>query len=167
MRRSDFSRCAIKQYTSTGRHFLKHIARRGIRLKSVRPDDVETYLRVQRQAYRRRHGRFPADEPEWRSRITPSAHMLLRLAQGVWPPLTALESRVQDFKETLQQERLRPGHDQAVPGSGPLVSGVSGATKLDTGTRDAEGPRWVHGRARKDLSETVRPFTSSAGALAL
>jgi site-specific recombinase XerD len=34
--------------------------------------------------------------------------MLLRLAQGVWPPLTALESRVQDFKETLQQERLRP-----------------------------------------------------------
>jgi len=34
--------------------------------------------------------------------------MLLRLAQGAWPPLTALESRVQAFKETLQQEQLRP-----------------------------------------------------------
>jgi Phage integrase, N-terminal SAM-like domain len=35
-------------------------------------------------------------------------HMLLRLAQGTWPPLTSLESRVQAFKETLQQEQLRP-----------------------------------------------------------
>jgi site-specific recombinase XerD len=34
--------------------------------------------------------------------------MLLRLAQGAWPPLTSLESRVQTFKETLQQEQLRP-----------------------------------------------------------
>jgi hypothetical protein len=34
--------------------------------------------------------------------------MLLRLAQGAWPPLTSLESRVQTFKETLQGERLRP-----------------------------------------------------------
>jgi site-specific recombinase XerD len=34
--------------------------------------------------------------------------MLLRLAQGAWPPLTSLEARVQAFKETLQQERLRP-----------------------------------------------------------
>ena len=34
--------------------------------------------------------------------------MLLRLAQGAWPPLTALESRVQAFKETLQKEHLRP-----------------------------------------------------------
>jgi site-specific recombinase XerD len=34
--------------------------------------------------------------------------MLLRLAQGTWPPLTALESRVHAFKQTLDQERLRP-----------------------------------------------------------
>ncbi|HTW65227.1 MAG TPA: site-specific integrase [Bryobacteraceae bacterium] len=34
--------------------------------------------------------------------------MLLRLAQGAWPPLTPLESRVQTFKETLQQDQLRP-----------------------------------------------------------
>jgi site-specific recombinase XerD len=34
--------------------------------------------------------------------------MLLRLAQGVWPPLTPLDSCVQAFKKTLQQEQLRP-----------------------------------------------------------
>jgi site-specific recombinase XerD len=34
--------------------------------------------------------------------------MLLRLAQGAWPPLTSLEARVQAFKETLQREQLRP-----------------------------------------------------------
>jgi len=35
--------------------------------------------------------------------------MLLRLAQGAWPPPNALESQVKAFKQTLQQERLRPG----------------------------------------------------------
>jgi len=70
--------------------------------------DMHKYLRTQRQRYRRRHGHRPAVETDWRSRYTPSAHMLLRLAQGAWPPLTSLESRVQSFKETLQQEQLRP-----------------------------------------------------------
>jgi integrase/recombinase XerD len=108
MRESDFSRWAIKQYTCNGRHFLNHIVGRGIRLKTAGPDDVEEYLRTQRQRYRRRHGHRPADEAEWRSRYTSSAHMLLRLAQGVWPPQTSLETRVQVFKETLEQEQLRP-----------------------------------------------------------
>jgi Phage integrase, N-terminal SAM-like domain len=108
MRESDFSRWAIKQYTSNGRHFLTHIVGRGIRLKAVRPDDVEDYLCTQRRRYRRRSGHPPTDDAEWRSRHTASAHMLLRLAQGSWPPLTSLESRVQAFKKKLQQEQLRP-----------------------------------------------------------
>jgi integrase/recombinase XerD len=108
MRQSGFSRWAIKQYTSNGRHFLNHIASRGIRLDVARPDDVEAYLRAQRRRYRRCHGHAPVDEAEWRSRYTSSAHMLLRLAQGTWPPLTSLESRVQSFKATLQQEQLGP-----------------------------------------------------------
>jgi hypothetical protein len=108
MRECDFSRWAIKQYTCNGRHFLNHIVGRGVRLKAARPDDVEEYLRTQRQRYRRRHGHRPADEAEWRSRYTSSAHMLLRLAQGAWPPPTSLEVRVQTFKETLEQEQLRP-----------------------------------------------------------
>lgn len=108
MRESDFSRWAIKQYTTGGRHFLNHIVGRGIRLQAVRLDDVEEYLRSQRRRYRRRNGHQPVDEADWRSRHTVSAHMLLRLAQGTWPPLTLLESRVQAFKETLQREQLRP-----------------------------------------------------------
>ena len=52
MRESDFSRWAIKQYTCNGRHFLNRIVGRGVRLKAVRPDDVEEYLRTQRQRYR-------------------------------------------------------------------------------------------------------------------
>ena len=108
MRESDFSRWAIKQYTCNGRHFLNHIVGRGIRLRVVSPDDVEEYLHAQRRRYRRRNGRPPADEAEWRSRFTSSAHMLLRLAQGAWPPPTSLEARVQTFKETLEQGQLRP-----------------------------------------------------------
>ena len=108
MREGDFSRWAIKQYTSSGRSFLDHIRSRGIALQVASPDDVKAYLRVRWHQYRRRCGHQAVDEAEWRSRHTASAHMLLRLAQGTWPPLTSLESRVQSFKETLQQEQLRP-----------------------------------------------------------
>src|SRR5258708_27332951 len=52
MRERDFSRWAVKQYTCNGRHFLNHIVGRGIRLKAARPDDVEEYLRKQRQRLR-------------------------------------------------------------------------------------------------------------------
>lgn len=109
MRQSDFSRWAIKQYTVYGRHFLNHIRSHGIHLGAVQTNDVDAYLRAQRQRYRRRHGHDPSDDTDWRSRYTASAHMLLRLAQGTWPPPTALELCVQAFKERLQQEQLRPG----------------------------------------------------------
>ena len=108
MRQSDFSRWAVKQYTSNGRHFLNHIEGRSICLKAVCPSDVDDYLRTQRRRYRQRNGHPPADEAEWRSRHTAGVHILLRLAQGTWPPLTSSESRVQAFKETLEQEQLRP-----------------------------------------------------------
>src|SRR5204862_5803946 len=97
MREGDFSRWAIKQYACNGRHFLNHIVGRGIRLKAVCPDDVEEYLRTQRRRYRRRHGHRPVDEAEWRSRFTSSAPLLLPLAQGPWPPLPSLDSRVPAF----------------------------------------------------------------------
>ena len=109
MRENGFSRFAIKQYTINGRHFLRHISGRGTRIDRVQPDDVAAYLRVRRGEYQRRKGHLPEDDTDWRSRYTASIHMLLRLAQGVWPPPTALESRVQSFKQTLQKERLSPG----------------------------------------------------------
>jgi hypothetical protein len=109
MRQSDFSRWAIKQYTVYGRRFLNHMASYGIRLEAARPDHIDAYLRVQRQRYRRQHGHAPADDTDWRSRYTASIHMLLRLAQGAWPPRTPTEFCIQVFKEKLQREQLRPG----------------------------------------------------------
>jgi site-specific recombinase XerD len=109
MRDNGFSRFAIKQYTINGRHFLRHISGRKIHIDSVQPADVAAYLRLRRRQYQRRKGYLSGDDTDWRSRYTASIHMLLRLAQGVWPPPTALESRVASFKETLQKEHLRPG----------------------------------------------------------
>jgi len=109
MRQSEFSRWAIKQYTIVSRHFLRYVVERGIRIDSVQPDDVEAYLHFRRRQYRQRQGHPPVDETDWRSRFTSSIHMLLRLAQGAWPPPTALESCLRAFKERLQREQLRPG----------------------------------------------------------
>jgi hypothetical protein len=58
-------------------------------------------------------------------RVTASIHMLLRLAQGAWPPPTALESCLRAFKERLQREQLRPWHSETLPGTSPPLSGLS------------------------------------------
>ena len=108
MRKNGFSRWAIKAYTIGGRRFLKHIQDRGLRLEEVTPANLATYVRAQRRRYCRRNKRAPVDEGDWRSRQTSSVHLLLRLAQGAWPPLTPLESRVQALKERLHREQLRP-----------------------------------------------------------
>jgi len=109
MRENGFSPFAIKQYTINGRHFLRHISGRGTCIDRVQLDDVAAYLRLRRLQYRRRNGHLPEDDTDWRSRYTSSIYMILRLAQGEWPPPTALESRVESFKQSLQKERLCAG----------------------------------------------------------
>jgi site-specific recombinase XerD len=103
-----FSRFAIKQYSNNARSFLRHVEGRGVRLESVRLNDVKRYLSDQRRRYRRRNGHPPADDTAWRSRFTAGIHMLLRLAQGEWPPPTPLESRVKRLREELRAEGLQP-----------------------------------------------------------
>ena len=167
MRESDFSRWAIKQYTCNGRHFLNHIVSRGIRLKAARPDDVEEYLRTQQQRYRRRHGHRPADEAEWRSRYTSSAHMLLRLAQGTWPPQTSLESRVQTFKETLQEEQLRPETIRQYLDQARLFLAYLDRQQLLLERATPQDLDGFIAERLENLSKAVRPFASPACALAL
>jgi len=68
------------------RYFLASIQKQNVEIGKARPADVERYLQQARRKYYRRHDHHPYYKG-WRGVHTSSIHMLLRLAQGQWPPV--------------------------------------------------------------------------------
>jgi site-specific recombinase XerD len=67
------------------RRFLASLEAQRVEVDAVRPSEVERYLRIAEKQYRRRHGHGPGYR-SWRYARTCGIHMLLRVAQGKWPP---------------------------------------------------------------------------------
>jgi integrase/recombinase XerD len=76
---------SISQYMAVARRFLADLNKQRVAITAARPEDVERYLQQAPWMYPLRHGDSP-DYRHWRS--TP-IHMLLRVAQGRWPPVSA------------------------------------------------------------------------------
>src|SRR5438105_1628523 len=70
---------------SVARDFLASLERQHIEVDAARPAEVERYLQIQEKRYRRRHG-HPPDYRSWRYARSCAIHMLMRVAQGKWPP---------------------------------------------------------------------------------
>jgi integrase/recombinase XerD len=66
---------------------LDSLDKQHVDVSTAQPADVEAYLQQARRMYRRRHG-HPPEYKGWRSLRTNGIHMLLRLVQGQWPPVS-------------------------------------------------------------------------------
>ncbi len=75
---------SVNQYMGVARRFLADLDEQHLSLTAVQPADVERYLQQARWMYPDRHENSP-DYRHWR--CTP-IHMLLRVAQGQWPPVS-------------------------------------------------------------------------------
>lgn len=82
--------------TKTARHcvavardFLAFLDKQHIAVSAVQPETVERYLDMARRGYRRLHGHLPLYKA-WPRTHTDGIHLLLRLAQGQWPPAPIL-----------------------------------------------------------------------------
>ncbi len=83
--RQQYSPVVVGNYCAYARRFLDHLARRNILVADVSEVQVAQYLRDAIALFRKRHGRPPG--PYWHSIPRSGIHMLLlRLAQGQWPP---------------------------------------------------------------------------------
>ena len=82
--RQQYSPVVVGNYCAYARGFLDHLARRNILVTDVSEVQVAQYLRDAIALFRKRHGRPPG--PYWHSIPRSGIHMLLRLAQGQWPP---------------------------------------------------------------------------------
>ncbi len=77
-----FQRCVV-----VARHFLRFLAKQQVEVGAATPAHLEHYLEQVERRYRRRHGYAPQYRG-WRPVQTSSVHMLLRLVQGRWPPVS-------------------------------------------------------------------------------
>jgi hypothetical protein len=76
----------VSQYMGVGRHFLADLNKQRVAITAAQPENIERYLQRTPWTYPLRHEHSP-DYRHWRR--TP-IHMLLRLAQGQWPPASDL-----------------------------------------------------------------------------
>lgn len=103
-----YSRLAVKNYSIVARRFLRYVESRSISIESVHAACVVAYLRLELNRYRRRQGRDPGSMSDWRWHLLSPIHKLLALAQGVWPPISSVEARVQWFVAELKAAKHSP-----------------------------------------------------------
>ena len=103
-----YSRQAIKNYSIVTKRFLRYVESRGISVESVQSDCVAAYLHLELNRYRRKHGRDPGTMRDWRWHLLSPIHNLLTLSQGVWPPISPVEARVQWFAGELKAAEHSP-----------------------------------------------------------
>jgi integrase/recombinase XerD len=73
---------SVNQYMGVARRFLADIEEQHLSITAVQPANIEFYLQQAAWVYPDRHEHSP-DYRHWRRT---AIHMLLRLAQGQWPP---------------------------------------------------------------------------------
>ena len=106
--RESYSRSATKSYCIVVRNFLRYLDRHQIEAESIQTRDADSFLRVQLRRYRRRHRRRPKSQNDWYWHHMSPITLLLRLAQGQWPPPNEIGTRLEWFRKRLEEERLRP-----------------------------------------------------------
>ena len=135
LQREQYSPRTAERCLVVARHFLAYIQKQNVDVREARQSHVHQFVQQERRKYFRKHG-HPPDYKGWRAVYTSSVYMLLRLAQGQWPPVWAnnsIEQRQQEFCRSYVQ----------------WMMGVRGLAPITTADRCAEAHRfltWLHRR---------------------
>jgi site-specific recombinase XerD len=95
----------IQDYLCHARQFVDYLNHRGMSLTAVRSEDVDAYFRVALRIYHKRKPNLPNKLDYWRMISRRAVHGLLRFAQGEWPPGSAADSILSDFRAHLEKYR--------------------------------------------------------------
>jgi site-specific recombinase XerD len=95
----------IQDYLCHARQFVEYLSHRGMSLTAVRPENVDAYFRVALRIYRKRKPNLPNKLDYWRMISRRAVQGLLRFAQGEWPPGSAPDPILSDFRAHLEKYR--------------------------------------------------------------
>jgi integrase/recombinase XerD len=129
-----------RHYGAVARRFLTYLGNRRVDIGSALPSHVRAYLQCELRRYRQRHGRSPRDLARWRYSFTSGVHQLLRVAQGVWPPVPSPANPTERLHREICTEYARWLAE---------VRGLAQATITDRCQRGEQFLHWLgeHGTA--------------------
>jgi site-specific recombinase XerD len=79
-----FTRSVIAHHLDRVEQFLGYLRSLGLRPEGVTESQLEQFIKIQRQRFRRRHGFSP--QASWYRQQATGIHRFLSLTQGRWPP---------------------------------------------------------------------------------
>jgi site-specific recombinase XerD len=120
----------ISRCIAVAGRFLASLEKQHVKVDTTRPANVEQYLQEARRRYRRRHGHSPAYKG-WRCVQTSSIRMLLRLAQGQWPPISVAATPAQRLQQAIYGEYAQ------------WMIGLRGLSQVTVSDRGAEARRFL------------------------
>jgi integrase/recombinase XerD len=95
---SEYSLSATQKRMAAARGFLLYLANQGIDVAGATAAHEQAFLIHNLNSYRKRHGHGPSDLSSWRWGYTSGVHIVMRLAQGQWPPVTVPASPQETFR---------------------------------------------------------------------
>ena len=142
LRAEAYSLPATKKRLTAGRQFLLYLRRQGIDAGEATAADEQAFLAEKLGLYRQRHGNEPKHLKDWRWCYTSGLHMIMRLAQGQWPPVTEPTRPDEVFHRDLCDAYAR------------WLSDVRGLAPTTIPNRRAEAQRFLEslGERAKDVA---------------
>jgi integrase/recombinase XerD len=140
---------SVNQFMGVARRFLADLDEQHLSITAVQPANIERYLQQTPWMYPDRHENSP-DYQHWRRR---SIHMLLRVAQGQWPPT----SRSTNAAEIAQRE-ICEEYSKWMIG----LRGLAQTTVLCRSNEASRFLRWLGERASREKLHALNLFDVDA-----
>jgi integrase/recombinase XerD len=104
LRAEAYSTSATRKRMSVARQFLLYLERQGVGAVLATAAHEQAFLDNKLYEHRKRLGNKPSDLNGWRWGYTSGIHMIMRLAQGQWPPVTEPSNPQDIFRRDLCRE---------------------------------------------------------------
>jgi site-specific recombinase XerD len=101
LKTEEYSVSAIRKRMTAAREFLQYLGKQGIDVVGATAAHEAAFLTHKLDSRRRRDGHEPRNLSGWRCGYTGGVHILMRLVQGRWPPVTEPTSPQEVFRRDL------------------------------------------------------------------
>jgi site-specific recombinase XerD len=101
LKNGSYSTSATTKRMAAARQFLLYLQERAIAPEAATVAHEQGFLDCKLKSYCERHGHQANDVSAWRWGYTSGIHMILRLVQGQWPPVSAPATRLEAFHDEL------------------------------------------------------------------
>jgi site-specific recombinase XerD len=147
LKNSSYSTSATTKRMPVARQFLFYLRETAIAPEAATVAHEEGFLDYKLKRYCERHGGLPDDVSAWRWGHTHGIHMVLRLVQGQWPPVSEPATRQEAF------------HRELCDAYAKWLTEVRGLAPTTISNRRAEAKRFLESLGKRGDSSSLSGTT--------